>query len=164
MSLYCVNISGREYRIFLNGDKGIVNGEAVQLNLLPLNGNGLHMLRQGAKALELYLSNHDPETYELFVEGKRVIAKVETLQKRLRRKSETVSAGTIKAPMPGLVVNIPVKAGDRVEAGQTVIVLESMKMQMQIRSQVSGKINKIAVQNGQQVEKGLLMVQIDPEE
>jgi biotin carboxyl carrier protein len=63
--------------------------------------------------------------------------------------------------MHGLVVDVPVHEGDCVEKGQTLVVLESMKMQMQLRSPRPGKVSKVAVQSGSQVEKGALLVQFE---
>jgi 3-methylcrotonyl-CoA carboxylase alpha subunit len=48
-----------------------------------------------------------------------------------------------------------------VEKGQTLVVLESMKMQMQLRSPRPGKVNKVTVRSGDQVEKGALLVQFE---
>lgn len=162
MSLYCVSIGNREYRINLSGGKILVDGQPVQLNLTPLNGAGLHLLRFNRQALELYLASLDPDTYEVLVNGRRLLARVETLQKRLRRRDNSASAGALSAPMPGLVIEVPVKPGDEVHCGQTLVVLESMKMQMQLRAAVEGRVAAIAVQPGQQVEKGTILVQIEP--
>ncbi len=63
--------------------------------------------------------------------------------------------------MHGLVVDVPVHIGDEVEKGQTLVVLESMKMQMQLRSPRAGRLDKVNVQAGSQVEKGALLVQFE---
>ena len=63
--------------------------------------------------------------------------------------------------MHGLVVEVPVHTAIRVEKGQTLVVLESMKMQMQLRSPRPGKMAKVTVQPGNQVEKGALLVQFE---
>jgi 3-methylcrotonyl-CoA carboxylase alpha subunit len=65
--------------------------------------------------------------------------------------------------MPGLIVKVGVSDGDHVEQGQTLVVLESMKMQMQLRAASSGCVTQVIVQPGQQVEKNALLVRIDPE-
>jgi biotin carboxyl carrier protein len=63
--------------------------------------------------------------------------------------------------MHGLVVDVAVHVGDTVEKGQTLVVLESMKMQMQLRSPRPGKVTNVTVQSGNQVEKGALLVQFE---
>lgn len=60
----------------------------------------------------------------------------------------------ILAPMPGKVVRVLIKAGDRVEAGQGLMVVEAMKMQNEIRSPKSGIVEKILAKEGQPVNAG----------
>jgi biotin carboxyl carrier protein len=60
----------------------------------------------------------------------------------------------ILAPMPGKVVRLLVKAGDHVEAGQGLLVVEAMKMQNEIRSPKSGIVERVVVKEGQPVNAG----------
>ena len=62
-----------------------------------------------------------------------------------------ISGNTISSPLPGTVVNIFVKPGDKVEAGQVVLVIEAMKMKNSIRSTYSGVIGEVLVSEGQSV-------------
>ncbi len=62
-----------------------------------------------------------------------------------------LSGNTISAPLPGTVVEIFVKPGDKVEAGQTVLVIEAMKMKNSIRSMWSGTMGEVLVSVGQTV-------------
>ncbi|HSH65835.1 MAG TPA: acetyl-CoA carboxylase biotin carboxyl carrier protein subunit, partial [Bacteroidia bacterium] len=65
----------------------------------------------------------------------------------------------IKAPMPGLVLDIRVNEGDSIQKGDAVIVLEAMKMENIIKSPVDGTIKKINVKKGLAVEKNQVLVQ-----
>ena len=69
-----------------------------------------------------------------------------------------VSSGDIKAPMPGKVLQVLVNAGDKVEEGQALLVLEAMKMENVIKSTSEGTVSDIPVSPGQAVEKGGLLV------
>jgi biotin carboxyl carrier protein len=60
----------------------------------------------------------------------------------------------IAAPMPGKVVRVLVKPGDKVEAGQGLLVVEAMKMQNEIRSPKSGTVERLVVKEGQPVNAG----------
>jgi biotin carboxyl carrier protein len=60
----------------------------------------------------------------------------------------------ITAPMPGKVVRVLVKAGDAVEAGQGLLVVEAMKMQNEIRSPKSGTVERVLIEEGQAVNAG----------
>ncbi len=63
-------------------------------------------------------------------------------------------AGAIKAPMPGLILDIKVQVGDAVKAGQVVAVMEAMKMENDLPSPLNGTVKEICVQKGAQVSTG----------
>ena len=69
-------------------------------------------------------------------------------------------SGQIKASMDGAIVEVLVKEGDQVEAGQTIVVLEAMKMEHQLKSGISGTVNSINTQAGQQVKTKQLLASI----
>ena len=162
MSLYTVTIEDRIYKVNISGDHCTVNGEAVDARMLPLNRNGLHVLHHGTQAYEVFLSNQEADTYQmLMLGGRRIVTQITSRLKKHLKAGEECNVGCLAAPMHGLVVDVPIHAGDTVEKGQTLVVLESMKMQMQLRSPRSGKVAKVAVQTGSQVEKGALLVQFE---
>ena len=72
-------------------------------------------------------------------------------------------AGALVTQMPGKIVKIMVKVGDKVQQGQTVLILEAMKMENEIKAGVAGTIKSINVQVGQALESGVLLVEIDDE-
>jgi biotin carboxyl carrier protein len=67
----------------------------------------------------------------------------------------------ILAPMPGKIVRVLVQAGEKVEAGQGLIVVEAMKMQNEIRSPKSGTVERLLVKEGQPVNAGEILAWID---
>ena len=169
MALYQVTIENRVYQVNISDDRSTVNGETVDAKVVRLNRNGLHMMRRGKQAVELFLSTLDDETYQMVMFGGRRI--VTHISSHLRKHAKSGVAESrdhvLAAPMHGLVVDVRVQEGDVVEADKTLVVLESMKMQMQLRSRQAGKITKVTVQPGCQVEKGAILIQFeqpDPEE
>lgn len=66
--------------------------------------------------------------------------------------------------MPGKVVKIFSKIGDKVEKGQTLLILEAMKMENEIKSGVTGQVKAIHVKAGDALENGVLMIEVVPEE
>jgi len=76
-------------------------------------------------------------------------------------KLTRVSSPTeIRAPMPGLIVDLKVKEGDKINAGQTVCVMEAMKMENNITAQHSATIHKVHVKPKQEVENGALLIEL----
>jgi len=67
----------------------------------------------------------------------------------------------VLAPMPGKVVRLLVNPGDKVEAGQGLVVVEAMKMQNEIRSQKNGTVEKVVATEGQAVNAGDVLVWVD---
>lgn len=70
--------------------------------------------------------------------------------------------GSVEAPMPGSVVAVNVKVGDSVKAGDSLVVLESMKMQNEISAPVAGKVKAVHCAKGEQVAFGATLVEIAP--
>ncbi len=67
----------------------------------------------------------------------------------------------IKAPMPGLVLDIAVQVGQEVHEGERVLILEAMKMENSITTHCTAIIKKILVKKGQPVEKGQILVELE---
>lgn len=74
------------------------------------------------------------------------------------------SEGELLTQMPGKVVKISVEEGQKVEKGQTLIILEAMKMENEIKSDVSGIVKAIHVNEGDTLESGVLMLEVEKEE
>lgn len=161
MAFYNVSIGNHEYQVSISGSQGLVDGKPLPVRLISLNGNGLHLIQHSDRAMEVYVSTQDAQCYEVQVGRYRVLARVEQPHQRVRRREEP-SGGGLTAPMHGLVVRVAVAPGEVVEKGQTLVVLESMKMQMQLPSPVSGTVVKVAAEAGSQVAKGTLLVRVDP--
>ena len=70
-------------------------------------------------------------------------------------------SGNIHAPIPGVITKILVSVGDSVEAGQVVLKLEAMKMELRISAPFEGRVNKVHCSAGQVVERGQLLVEIE---
>jgi biotin carboxyl carrier protein len=169
MALYQVTIENRIYQVNISGDSSTVDGETVDAKVVRLNRNGLHMMRRGKQALELFLSTLDDETYQMVMfGGRRIVTRISShLGKHAKSSAAESQDHILAAPMHGLVVDVRVNVGDIVEADKTLVVLESMKMQMQLRSKRAGKIARVDVQSGSQVVKGAVLIQFEqpgPEE
>lgn len=105
------------------------------------------------------------QTYEIFVAGERFEVVVEDERARLLsglvQSSASSGEAKVVAPMPGLVTTIPVEVGANVEEGQTVVVLEAMKMENDLAAPISGTVKEIRVNKGQTVENGEVLMIIE---
>jgi acetyl/propionyl-CoA carboxylase alpha subunit len=81
-----------------------------------------------------------------------------------RRAGESASAalqdGDVKAPMPGTILKVAVKAGDSVEANQPLVIMESMKMEMTLSAPTATTVQQVLCTEGQLVEMGAVLVKL----
>lgn len=70
-------------------------------------------------------------------------------------------AGAVKSPLPGIIIDVLVNVGDQVEKGQTVVMLEAMKMENAINAPAAGKVSAISVNKGDSVLEGVTLVTIE---
>lgn len=67
----------------------------------------------------------------------------------------------VKAPMPGLVLDISVQEGDELEEGQRILILEAMKMENSIIMHTKGRVKTVRVKKGQAVEKNQVLIELE---
>ncbi len=141
-----------------------VNNEVIKLDQIFLNQNSSHILYQNKSYLV--------EVVELIKEEKKAIIKIngniytlnvedqyDQLLKQLGMDNLAVNKILqVKAPMPGLVLSVLVAEGDEVKKGDSLLVLEAMKMENMIKSPTDGIIKKIEVKPGNTVEKNELLI------
>lgn len=98
------------------------------------------------------------QSFEVSIEDERTKLLTGTV-----RAGAGSSAARVSAPMPGLVIGTPLEVGSTVAAGQTVAVLEAMKMENDLASPISGTIKEVRIQTGQTVEQGQVLIVIEGE-
>ncbi len=81
----------------------------------------------------------------------------------LREGTSGIAEGTIKAPMPGLVIKVKVAEGSKVDAGDGLVVVEAMKMEHEMRASGKAVVTKVHVKEGQQVDAFQPLVELQPE-
>ena len=93
-----------------------------------------------------------------------VFQRVDTSTNPRRRGNASAAeeSGDVLAPMPGAVLEVLVGEGERVERNQTVVVMESMKMELLITAPRDGVVRRVSVQAGQQVERGMRLLELAP--
>jgi len=163
MTIYYVTVGKNEYQIEINGKQYKINGELVQAALVTLKERGKYLLNGVARKTEIYIESLGNSQYTLNADRRHAIAKVERGNRR-SGKAKTASSGNISAPISGIVISVHVAPGDTVETGQVLVVLESMKMQMEMRASFTGVVDSVNVEPKTQIAKGKLLIKINPQE
>jgi len=158
---YRVEVDGTPVTVDLMPDGTLhMEGRAFHLDVSEIQGLSLYSLLLDDASYEVVVDEKDG-TYYALVRGKvhRVQVSGPAAQAALRAKS-AMPAGdaVIRAPLCGLVVEVPVSAGQMVEADQIVLILESMKMENEIRTPRDGKVRDVRVQAGSIVRDGDILL------
>ena len=164
MTIYYVTVGKNEYQVEINGKQYKINGELVQAALVRLKERGKYLLDGVKRKTEIHIVSRGNSQYTLNADRRHAIAKVERSNSRWGRKAKKASSGSLTAPISGIVVGVHVTPGDTVEVGQVLLVLESMKMQMEMRSACAGVVDSVNVQPKTQIAKGELLIKINPRE
>lgn len=147
-----------------NGPEVVVNDEPISLSLVAENGyrHLLMLLDSLSYDTEVFRSNGRTQVFLL---GRQFECRVE--DERLARVREVAGAAAaasgarLRAPMPGLVVRILREPGAEVKKGESLIIVEAMKMENELKAPSSGRIVEFQVKQGQAVDKGDLLVTLE---
>ncbi len=155
---YITTIGEKEYSIeIVNSNLVLVDGVSYDVDFASISGQPVYSLLIDGKSYEGYMYPDD-DNWEVLLQGTMYAVNVEDeRERRLRQALGEVPAQQgefhLKAPMPGLVVTIPVSDGQDVAKGDVLIILESMKMQNELKSPRDGKISRVRVKVGDSVER-----------
>lgn len=104
----------------------------------------------------------DGKVHDVLIEGATELSKP-AKPERSKRGSKKSADGSVFSSIPGKVVSIDVAVGDAVQSGQTILILEAMKMQNEIVSGIDGVVAEVNVSEGESVEANFLLARIEPE-
>ena len=128
--------------------------------------NGRFFLRRGTKLHKIDNVKVEGSDVEFSMDGSWYKVTVKDEQQLLLDKlgfksAAAASQGKLNSPMPGKILDILVKEGDKVTEGQAVAILEAMKMENELKSPIDGVIKSISSEVGQSVEKKTLIMEIE---
>ncbi|HBF06106.1 MAG TPA: acetyl-CoA carboxylase biotin carboxyl carrier protein subunit [Prevotella sp.] len=130
----------KEFKYTIDGKEYKVQIEGVEDNIASVNVNG--------EAYKVEMEKEAEPEKKKVVLGKPAAASDEA---EATPASNVNAANAVKAPLPGTITSIEVAVGQEVKAGDTVVVLEAMKMQNNIEAEKDGKVTAICVKPGQAV-------------
>jgi len=139
-------------------DKHIsVDGKVYEIDFETVSGQPVFSLIVDGRSHESFVYQ-DEDDWQVLLRGRLYPVTVEDeREKRLRAAAGGGVAETgefhLRAPMPGLVVAIPVSEGQEIRKGQVILILESMKMQNELKAPRDGTVGRIRVKPGESVEQ-----------
>ena len=155
---YVTTVGEREFLVEIIDERHVsIDGKTYEVDFVSVSGQPVYSLIADGRSHEAYVRESD-EGWQVLLRGRLYPVKVEDeREKRLRAAAGGGVAESgeyhLKAPMPGLVVAIPVEEGQQVKKGQVLLILESMKMQNELKSPRDGTVNRIKVRAGESVEQ-----------
>ncbi len=162
---YVTMVEGREYLVDIIDDHRVsVDGEIYQVDFMQVGDQQVFSLVVNGKSVDADVYPNE-DAWQVIFQGNLFSATVEDeREKRLRaamggRVAEHEDYH-LKAPMPGMVISIPVEEGQMIHKGEVLAVLESMKMQNELRSPRDGKVIRLRVKPGDRVEHKETMLSV----
>ena len=163
--MFTVTIQEKTFTVEKINQQPYVDGKPIDWDLQWITDRRVHLIASG-RSIEAELVQIDSETKTIQIkfENKTVSLEVRDkfdllLEKLGMNASASNAVKDIKAPMPGLILDIKVKAGDVVKKGDVVLILEAMKMENSIKAPGDGIVKGIKVNLKDSVEKNQVLIQ-----
>jgi biotin carboxyl carrier protein len=163
---YEFTVSGEKHAVRLEGkppNARVVIGEReYEVDWLKVPGGAISMIVNG-ESRTARVARRDGGL-AVWVDGHRIDLDVGSAADEAvgRAGAGAGASGVIKAPMPGSVVKVLVSLGDEVSAGQSLVIVEAMKMENEVRSPVGGVVKTVNVAAGDSVGTTEVMVEVEP--
>lgn len=161
-----VKVNGKtEHQVELNdSNHGTLNSKPFEWDVLQVKDGSFHVIKNN-QSYNVEVVKADPQTkqFVLSVNGNKYTLEAKDKYDELLNSLGLDSALTsqvkeVKAPMPGLVLNVVAAEGTEVKKGDALLVLEAMKMENILKSPSDGVVKKVNVKKGQAVEKNQVLI------
>jgi biotin carboxyl carrier protein len=142
-----------------------LNGELFNWDISPIGPNTYHIIKDARSyTAELVSANYQEKTFTFKINGAVQTVSVKDrfdllLDKLGMSNANAHKVNDVKAPMPGLILDIKVQPGQEVKKGDPIMILEAMKMENIIKSPGDGVVKEVKVQVKQNVEKNQVLIQ-----
>lgn len=161
--MYKAIIGKNSFEVDINGEDITLNGKAFSWDITKTGDRHFHILKDH-KSYNVEVLQHEPQSITLRINGEKIEVntkdKLDLLLERLGMdKILDDKINDVKAPMPGLILKIDVEPGQEVKKGDTLMILEAMKMENVIKAGGEGTVKAVKVKKGDTVEKNQVMIQ-----
>lgn len=163
--MYKAQFDGKSVELTTSKDGLVVNGQVLDWDLVDLGDGQFHIrYKNQSYPAEVTRIDRETKTVDLVVRGQRYSIHLrDDVDVLMEKMGMTAGAGSkinsIKAPMPGLIIDLRVNDGDEVKPGDPLLILEAMKMENIIKSPGAGKVKKVKIKKGDSVEKGQVLIE-----
>lgn len=163
---YITTIDNKEFLVEILDDRHIsLDGKIVEVDFESVDSQPVFSLIVDGKSYEAYVYQGE-EDLEILVKGKLYHSLVEDERERRLRAASGGSVAQsgpyhLKAPMPGLIVSVVVEEKQEIKKGEVLLILESMKMQNELKSPRDGVIGRIQVEAGDSVEQRQKLLSVE---
>jgi biotin carboxyl carrier protein len=174
---YTVTVDGDVFEIeFRPGEQACVNQELHQVDLWRVSGDGVYSLLVDHRSSEGHVARSGDREFRVMIGGRPYQARLQPGYGTIGQASSETPPGArlpragrvsanieMRAPLPGLLVEIQVSVGEHVKEQDVVAILESMKMNLELRAPRSGVIRQLLVGPGCQVAQDEVLVILGPD-
>ena len=161
---YQVIVKDKTYTIEFEHSSIHVNDASLQASLEPTGLNTFSLLLENA-SYDMHIHKEDSGSYVVSINGRTIPVEIKNKRALLLEQfgindSEASQEQEVRAPMPGLVLDVLVQEGQQVEKGKGLLILEAMKMENEIKAPADGVIKKIHVQAGSAISKNDILIEL----
>ncbi len=163
--MFKAKVNKNSYEVKFEKNDAYVDEKIIDWDITKISDRSYHIISNNVSyRAELVSIDHKTKVIVLKLNGKKVEValkdKFDLLLVKLGMDTlATAKMNEIKAPMPGLILEIQIKAGEEVKKGDPIMILEAMKMENVLKSPGDGLVKAIKVNKGQSVEKNQVLVQ-----
>jgi pyruvate carboxylase subunit B len=163
---YRATIGDRSFDLSFEEDHVVIDGEATPYTVEMLRDGYLSLIVDG-RSVPVAVEPLGDGRMQVTIGGRRTVVQIrderDLLVDEFGLGADEAGGGAVRAPMPGLVLEILVEEGETVEAEQGLLVLEAMKMENKLTAPSGGVVETIHAESGASVDKETLLIEIAPE-
>ncbi len=163
--MYKAIVNDKNFEITAGDDGLTVNGAPLNWDITQISDGYFHILYENKSyRAEIVKADAATKTFTYKLNGHHYTVALKDkfdllLEKMGLTNASAAKVNTIKAPMPGLIIDLKIKAGDTVKAGEPLLILEAMKMENILKSPGDGVVKNVKIKKGDSVEKGQVLIE-----
>jgi biotin carboxyl carrier protein len=163
--MYRASVNQKKFEIIQSENDLIVDGTTMPWNLVNVGDGHFHILiNTKSYRAEVVKADHSTKSFIITINGEQYSIELKDkfdllLEKMGLTNGVSGKINNIKAPMPGLIIDLRVKEGDKVMPGDSLLILEAMKMENLIKASAESVVKSVKVKKGDSVEKNQILIE-----